>query len=447
MDVHAARSRRLNATSSDDLRPERNARRPKLLLLAWVFPPGAAIGAVRTGNLAKYLARLGWDVTVVTPDPIWIRRKENPEQATASLAEAGITRILTGHRLRFLNPDYLNSRNRGVGWFLGGICRRIARHLGVSSGIGWIKPAERACSKLGPADVDLILASGPAFSSFVLAERLAKRLGRPYVLDYRDPWWTEVTSMIRSFQGMIDKLELRLLSGSRAVTIVSPSWALDLDRRFKIGSKLHVITNGYDPEDLSEIQPAEFDHFALVYTGIFYPPIRVVTPILAALKRLPRHTGRTDWCFHYYGDHGNHVVEEARRFGIADRVKIHGKVTRLEALAAVKGAGLTVVIGSASGEPSLEINGWIPAKLFEAIGLGSPVLLIAPPGSDAETISERTGLVHRFSGDDADGVASFIQEQMSGNACFKKDVDSITWKYLATQIDGVLRAELVRSRS
>jgi glycosyltransferase involved in cell wall biosynthesis len=253
--------------------------------------------------------------------------------------------------------------------------------------------------------------------------------------------------MIRSFQGMIDKLELRLLSGSRAVTIVSPSWALDLDRRFKIGSKLHVITNGYDPEDLSEIQPAEFDHFALVYTGIFYPPIRVVTPILAALKRLPRHTGRMDWCFHYYGDHGNHVVEEARRFGIADRVKIHGKVTRLEALAAVKGAGLTVVIGSASGEPSLEINGWIPAKLFEAIGLGSPVLLIAPPGSDAETISERTGLVHRFSGDDADGVASFIQEQMSGNACFKKDVDSITWKYLATQIDGVLRPELVRSRS
>jgi hypothetical protein len=74
-------------------------------------------------------------------------------------------------------------------------------------------------------------------------------------------------------------------------------------------------------------------------------------------------------------------------------------------------------------------------------------LLIAPPGSDAETISERTGLVHRFSGDDADGVASFIQEQMSGNACFKKDVDSITWKYLATQIDGVLRPELVRSRS
>ena len=35
-------------------------KRPRLLFLAYPFPPRAAIASVRTGNIARYLARLGW---------------------------------------------------------------------------------------------------------------------------------------------------------------------------------------------------------------------------------------------------------------------------------------------------------------------------------------------------------------------------------------------------
>ena len=240
-----------------------------------------------------------------------MRQAVNRTNTSTNHAAAGIRQIFTGHGLRFLAPGRLVCWNQGLGWWFGGICRNIARRLGISGAIGWIKSAERACASLGPDDVDLILASGPPFASFVLAEHLSKKLARPYILDYRDPWWTEVTEMIRPLQPVIDRLEARLVAGSTAITTVSPSWADDLDAKYKVKAKLHVITNGYDPEDLAHVKPHNFGHFAIVYAGIFYPPDRVVTPLLAALKRLEMKSPTREWYFHYFGDHDRHVREEA----------------------------------------------------------------------------------------------------------------------------------------
>jgi glycosyltransferase involved in cell wall biosynthesis len=422
-------------------------RRPRLLFLAWVFPPAQSIASVRTWNLAKHLSRRGWDITVVTPDPAILRHVENPRKVKVDLEAAGIRRILTGHDFAWLDPGYLTYPNQGIKWFVGGVCRKIAERLGISRGIGWIRPAEHACHSLNSDNVDVILASGPAFAAFVLAERLSKRLGRPYILDYRDPWWTEIPRMFRVWRGFVDKLEGRLIAGCKAAIVVSPSWALDLDRRFGIRSKLHVITNGYDPEDLADVKPYNFDHFAMVYTGIFYPPIRSVTPILAALKRLAAKKGTPDkWLFHYYGEHDDYVRDQAAAMGVADRVKIHGKVPRSEALSAVKGAKLAIVISSVSAAGSPEINGWVPAKLYEAIGLGTPVLLIAPPGSDAEAIAAPTRLVRRFAADDIEGTTEFIERMMSDTEFQRSDSEPITWEYLADQFDRVLRQHVFHSQ-
>ena len=41
----------------------------------------------------------------------------------------------------------------------------------------------------------------------------------------------------------------------------------------------------------------------------------------------------------------------------------------------VRGAGLAVVITSVNEPASLEDKGIVPAKIFEAIGLGTPTLL------------------------------------------------------------------------
>jgi glycosyltransferase involved in cell wall biosynthesis len=416
------------------------ARRPKLLFLAYYFPPVQAIASVRTGNIAKYLTRLGWEVTVVTPDPSVWRNVEDCEKVSMELDSEGIGRILTGHRWRCLEPIHLNCWDQNLGWFAGGVCRRIARYLSIDKNVGWIKAAERACSTLSSKDVDVILASGPPFGAFRLAKQLSDRLGRPYVLDYRDPWTGNPHAGRPSRLAAIRK-EASLLEGCAAITIVSPSWAVALDRCFGVGAKLHVVPNGYDSGEMAAITPYDFGHCAIVYTGIFYPPKRIISPFLAALKRLKEslNENSTGWYFHYYGVQENHVREQADRFGLNDRIVLHGRVPRCEALSAVKGARLAVVVTSVAEQGSLEDKGIVTGKIFDAIGVGTPVLLITPNGSDATAITETTGLVKSFTGTEIQGMASFLKDVVCGLAPKPKNIEVCAWTTLSKNLDAVLR--------
>jgi len=391
-------------------------------------------------NIAKYLARLGWEVTVVTPDPSVWRKVENCEKVSMELDREGIRRVLTGHQWRCLDSVHLNCWDQNLGWFVGGICRTIARRLGIEKDVGWIKPAERACSILGPKDVDVILASGPPFGHFRLAKQLSDRLGRPYVLDYRDPWTGDPHAICTSPRATVRK-EARLLEDCAAITIVSPSWGAALDQCYGVGSKLHVVPNGYDSGEMAEIKPYDFGHCAIVYAGYFYPPKRIITPLFAALKRLRESLGENSngWHFHYYGTEETHVREEADRFGLIDRVVLHGGVPRREVLSAVKGARLAVVITSVNEQESLEDKGIVTGKIFEAIGLGTPVLMIAPSGSDAIAITETTGLVKSFSGTDIQGMASFLKDVACGQAPKPKNIEACSWTSLSKKFDAVLR--------
>lgn len=417
-----------------------STRRPKLLFLACYFPPMQASGSVRTWNIAKYLARLGWEVTVVTPDPSVWRHVEDCEKVAAELDREGIKRLLTGHRWRCLEPIHLKCWDRNLGWFVGGVCRNIARRLGIDSNVGWIKASERACSTLGPKDVDVILASGSPYAAFSLARQLSNRLGRPYVLDYRDPWTGNPHAVGPSQRAAIRK-EASLLEGCSEITIVSPSWGEALDRCYRVGPKLHVIPNGYDSDEMAAIKPNNFGHCAIVYAGIFYPPKRIISPLFAALRSVRESLDEkgNKWNFHYYGVNENHIHEQADRFGLNDRIVLHGRVPRREALSAIKGAKLSVVITSVDEQASLEDKGIVTAKIYEAIGLGTPVLLIAPDGSDATAITKTTGLVKSFTGTDIQGMASFLKDVVCGQAPEPENIEACSWTTISKNFDVILR--------
>jgi glycosyltransferase involved in cell wall biosynthesis len=421
-------------------------RRPKLLFLAYYFPPANAVSCVRTWNIAKYLTRLGWDITVVTLDPFLWRHTDNPGETEINIKQEGFRRILTGHRWRWLSPDNLKCHNRHLGWFIAGACRKIARYSHIERECGWIKTAEQACRVLKSDDVDIILATAPPFGALDLARRLSLRLGRPYVLDYRDPWMGNPAVSFSRSRTILK--ERGLLSGCAAVTIVSPGWSANVDRRYGFGSKTHVITNGYDPEELAQVQPYKFGHFAIVYTGSFCPPKRVISPVMAALKSLKHYVkgNGKEWFFHYYGPHENHVREEAMRFGVMERVILHGTVSRTEALSAVRGAGIATVIVSVNEQATLAERGWVPAKLFEAIGLGTPILIVTPPGSDIETIADATGSAGIFTGSNINGIAFFLASAIRGQIPQPRNTATSAWTTLITNLDNVLRRAISKKR-
>jgi hypothetical protein len=142
----------------------------------------------------------------------------------------------------------------------------------------------------------------------------------------------------------------------------------------------------------------------------------------------------------------DHVREEAVRFGLSDRIVLHGSVPRHDALSAVKGASLAVVVVSVEEQASSEMLGMVPAKIYEAIGLGTPVLLIAPLGSDATAILVPTGLVRSFTGSQTEEMASFLMEVISGQTPQPKNTEPFSWPTISKNLDTLLRGSMT-SRS
>jgi len=318
----------------------------------------------------------------------------------------------------------------------------LAAAFGIEREAGWMGEAAKACAGLTPDDVDVILASGPPFGSFDLAKRLAERLGRSYVLDYRDLWTGNphgkdpVRPRLVSREGVV-------LASSAATIGISPSLVQSLRDQFAVRKASYVITNGFDPEELEQIPRHAFGHFAIVYTGAFYPPKRTVEPLMAALQQLDRIDGKKrDWAFHYYGHQGDYVRSVARDFRMESRVAIHGDVPRREALAAVRGADIAVIISSVYDQGSLQDRGIVTGKVFEAIGVGAPLLVIAPEGSDLEGILATTGLGKRFTGTEVDRIARFLQDAMNGSAPRLFNPEPFSWTNIVDQLDGVLRQVL-----
>jgi glycosyltransferase involved in cell wall biosynthesis len=420
---------------------------PRLLFLAYYFPPLRAIASKRTYSIAKWLTRNGWQVTVVTPrESVW-RRTEAEEDVRRFLQAEGIRCLRTGHEWPSLCPWVLKSGTglpaRVASWLL----RRSARMMGVDGEIGWAGEAIRACAGLQPEDVDVILASGPPFIAFRIARRLAARLNRPFVLDYRDPWTSAAYSNKGPRPAVVAE-ERAILRLCRAAIVVSPTMAAVLRAQSGVDGKIEVLTNGYDPEELARIAPRAFDHFAIVYSGAFYPPWRSISPLFAALRRLATsrsETGR-DWRVHYYGQSGAHVRDEAARYGLQDRVLIHGTVAHGESLSAVGGASVALVVASLVPDGGLRERSILPGKVFETIGLGTPILGIAPRGSDLENLLETSGLGRAFPASDEVGIANFLEELIAGRKMRLRDHESYAWPNLGRTLDGILRAALPAER-
>ncbi len=417
--------------------------KPRLLFLAHSFPPITTIGSVRAYKIAKWLTRKGWEVTVVTPyESAWVRA-EGALDLYEELSSQGIRCMRTGHRWRSLLPITPERRRYGALRILGGLSRRIASFRGIEREAGWIPDAAIACSGLSPEDVDVILASGPPFASFGLAKRLAEQLGRPYVLDYRDLWTGNPHAKRAAPRRLVER-EREILAGSAASIGVSPSLCRSLQEQFGLPNPVYVITNGFDPEELAGVPRHSFGHFAIVYAGLFYPPKRGIEPLMAALKCVDRLGGNEiPWAFHYYGHQVDYVRGAARDSEVEHRVVVHGSVPRPDALSAVKGANIAVVISSVYEQSSLQDKGIVTGKVFDAIGLGTPLLVIAPEGSDLEGVLAATGLGGRFSGTEMERMAAFLRDSMNGGAPRASTAEIFGWPGIVEQLDGVLRKVLV----
>jgi glycosyltransferase involved in cell wall biosynthesis len=226
--------------------------------------------------------------------------------------------------------------------------------------------------------------SGPPFSQFLLAALVKARRGVGVVLDYRDEWSTyrtayEMTgSRVARLTG--DVLEPALLRCAHRITTATDEFRVELLRRHRFLSAEQVVTipNGYDPADFpAHLPDPPDDRFVATYAGTVF---RLTSPrgLLDAVRRLHVRDPALARLLHLRFL-GRIVDTERDAFAgtAALGVTTHGYVPHDEVLASLSASHLTLcLLDDAPGATRI-----YPAKVFELMHLGRPILTIAPEGA------------------------------------------------------------------
>lgn len=378
----------------------------KILIVSYYFAPQNLIGAVRPTKLAKYLTRMGHDVTVVcgagrdgkidptlerdmqeltdvhlltewNPLRTWYMRRQTgnaqPVQTNAADAHSSPSRpsALKGCLFRIVDTVYVYLR-----WLSDCSFRRMG---------------ERELKKLqGPYDA--VFSSYAPFSVHEIAHR-ARQMGlaKKWIADFRD----EVGMPFRYQEGKKQRYMQMLRRDADVLCAVSDGF-LDMMHLADIG---RVLSNGFDREDLPQtVDAPSKDCLRVVYCGQMQDSRREVgdrniTPMFRALARLVREglLSQQELRLVYAGREGALFTRYAQSCGLEACVEDHGQVSREASIALQKGANVLLM----ASHHMASQRGILTGKLFEYMMMDKPIVCCMAgdlPDSGVKRVLRETGM-------------------------------------------------------
>lgn len=371
------------------------AHQRRVLFISYAFPPVGGAGVQRTSKFVKYLPQTGWIPSVLTasnpsvpvfdhtlladipPETHIVRaRTWEPSYAIKRTVAAQGGRIASGQ-------GYRHKAKQSV--------RRLANLiLQPDPQILWGMNAVRlGVRSLKETAHHVIVASGPPFSSFLIGAAISRRTGVPLVLDYRDEWdlsnccWEN--KQFGHFSLAIQRrLQHRVIRQARALLATSRPSACALEAiRDQAGgvAKVSCLYNGFDPDEFNYIEPPALNgdgRYRLVYVGTLWN-LTTTAPLVEAVQQLcaerPDLAPRLELIFA-----GRRTPHEECVLS-----KLEGLPCKVTLLPYLEHAAAIDLMSSASALCALlaDTEGAervVPAKIFEYLATGRPILVIAPRG-------------------------------------------------------------------
>lgn len=262
--------------------------------------------------------------------------------------------------------------------------------------IPWVRPAvSLARQYLRQHPVDLVFASLAPRSNLLAAERLARSLGLPCVMEYRDLWtgspYHHLAQPTRLHDALHLHLERKALAAATRVTVVARGIADYLQAKHArvLRAPVTVQHGFFDPAEFPAT-PARSPGGPLVisYVGAFYGA-RQPTAFFEGLRgfidrrRLTPSQVRFRWVGSVMG--GPDLDALLGRLALNPFVDRVGQVPHAEALRLLCGSDVSLIIQA----PGDHIH--IPGKLYEALGARVPTLTISAPCETAELVARTRG--------------------------------------------------------
>ena len=346
----------------------------KILFLSDNFPPEGNAPATRLHEHAQRWVRDGHQVTVITCAPNFPDGK-----------------LFAGYRNRWRSVEHID----GI--------RVVRVKTYITANEGFLRRTLDYMSFMLTSFIaglfekrpDVVVATSPQFFCAIGGWALAAIRRLPFVFELRDLWPASIVAvgaMRKSFSiRMLEKIELFLYRRASAIIPVTHSFKRDLIERGIDGDKIHVVINGVDLDRYAPMPrdaelAAQYDlngRFVVGYLGT-HGLAHALSKVLEAAELI---RDRKEIVFFFAGG----GAERARVESIVAERGLHNvrliprqpkkMMPRLWSLCDVTLIPLrnTPVFSTV-----------IPSKLFEAMGMGVPVVMSLPTG-EATQIVESTG--------------------------------------------------------
>jgi glycosyltransferase involved in cell wall biosynthesis len=393
--------------------------KPKVLILAYYWPPSGGAGVQRWVKLSKYLSRLGAEVFVVTVD----EQHASYMTLDPSLA-AEVDPAVKVHKTASIEPlnwyarlagkenvptaGFANVKKRS---FFQKLLAALRSNLFIPDPRrGWKPFALREASRLIREEgIGTVITSSPPHSVQLIGLALKKRFPLTWIADLRDPW-TDIyyypllghTALSRALDR---RYERQVLEQADQVITVSEG----LVELFTAKSpslrpeKFHIVPNGFDDEDFEGFCDRQGEVFTLTYTGTMsdqYDP----QALWEGIARLRAERPGIRLALATAGSLSGGVLAGIEAAGIADLHRHAPSVPHREVIRFYEEASVLLLL-----IPHVaDAKGILTGKLFEYLAARKPVICLGPPEGDAAAILRECQAGATFDWQDQEGIYAWL---------------------------------------
>jgi colanic acid biosynthesis glycosyl transferase WcaI len=355
----------------------------KILFFADNFAPERNAQASRVCERARYWARWGHQVTVITCAPNF------PEGRLFAGYANRWRQVETMDGIRVVRVKTFIARNEG----------RFKRMLDFVSFL----PVALGCA-LWEERPDVVGATSPQFFAALAGWMASVWHRRPFLLELSDLWPASIEAVGAMKQGAVMRvltwLELFLYARASRIAAQTPAFERDLVERGVPAAKVSVVLNGvelsmYGPRErdgaLGEEWGIRADEFVVGYIGT----LGMAHGLLSVLEAAEMLRGeRVRFLLVGPGAEREMLMAEAARRGLENVTFIGSQPKEMmpRVWSLVDGALVHL-------KDSPVFATVIPSKIFEAMASGKAVLLAAPEGEASELVRRESAGVHVPAGD------------------------------------------------
>ncbi|MDQ7779737.1 MAG: glycosyltransferase [Planctomycetota bacterium] len=368
----------------------------RVLFITHSFPPLATAGVQRAVSFVRHLPSFGWEPTVLTvgSDPAY-----GIDRSTCARVPPSVTVVRTG----MLSPVLLFKALWGLR------LHRVAALIGKAvlfpdDKIGWFPFAVRAALRIcREKRIDVVYTTSPPETAQLIGLYLKRRLRLPWVVDYRNEWFTNPYAPVRGGglrAAAHARLERQVARTADGVITLSPAHTrMMVEEDPANASKYATIENGFDADEFADAAAAALDPrptarsdgprtlpdsdvLKVVYVGVFHSTMDGSTFFEVCDRLLTRGAidrKRFRFCMAGYPWR----VGKYRR-GRESWFEYLGYLERHDALRLMHTADLLLLLIRHDAPRTL------PGKLYEYIATGKPILALVPPEGLAADIVRRT---------------------------------------------------------